>query len=52
MERIAKGRPVSCYAQHHSYDPIVARCTLSCVSLGDRMRRAGVPEGGNGKSGR
>ena len=49
LERIAMGRRVECVAQHRSYDRVVSRCTLGGVSLGDRMRAAGVSEGGNGR---
>lgn len=49
LEGIAMGRSVACRADHRSYDRIVAVCTLGGVSLGDRMRRAGVSEGGNGR---
>ena len=46
---IARGRHVTCTADHQSYDRIVATCRLNGVSLGDLMRRAGVEEGGNGR---
>jgi micrococcal nuclease len=49
LERIAMGRTVICTASHRSYDRVVARCTLQGVSLGDRMRAAGVAEGGRGR---
>jgi len=49
LERIAKDRQAVCRADHRSYDRIVARCTLGGVSIGDRLRAAGVPEGGNGR---
>ncbi|WP_293462986.1 hypothetical protein [Phenylobacterium sp.] len=49
LERIAMGRQVTCKAGRRSYDRVVARCTLGGISLGDRMRRAGVEEGGNGR---
>jgi micrococcal nuclease len=48
LERIAMGRTVVCTAGHRGYDRVVARCTLQAVSLGDRMRAAGVAEGGRG----
>lgn len=47
LERIAKGRQVSCRAQKRSYDRIVAVCRLEGVSVGQRLRQAGVREGGN-----
>lgn len=49
LERIAKGRPVSCVADRRTYDRVAAVCTLRGVSLGDRMRAAGVGEGGRGR---
>ena len=49
LERIAMGRRVSCAADHQSYDRIVAWCELEGVSLGDRMREAGIREGGRGR---
>ena len=49
LERISKGRVLVCVASHRSYDRVVARCTLGGVSLGDRLRAAGVREGGNGR---
>ena len=49
LEATAKGRAVSCIADHRSYDRIVAACTLEGVSLGDRMRAAGVAEGWRGR---
>ena len=48
LERIAMGRTAHCIAEHQSYDRIVARCTVSGQPLGNRMRAAGVAEGGNG----
>ncbi|MBL8773894.1 MAG: thermonuclease family protein [Phenylobacterium sp.] len=47
LDRIVRGREVSCVAQHRSYDRLVAVCRLRGSSLGDLMRRAGVREGGN-----
>lgn len=49
LDRIAKGRRIECAAQHRSYDRVVARCTLQGRGLGDLMREAGAPEGGNGR---
>ena len=49
LERTAKGKRAICVAEHRSHDRVVARCTIGGVSIGDRMRRAGVPEGGNGR---
>lgn len=49
LVRIAMGRVVYCLADHRTYDRIAARCTLQGVSLGDRMRAAGVGQGGRGR---
>jgi len=49
LARIAKGKRVECVAQHRSYDRVVAVCRLQGVSLGDRMRAAGMGEGGRGR---
>ena len=48
LETIAKGRAVSCVADHRSYDRIVAACTLNGRDLGDVMRATGIAEGGRG----
>ncbi|RZJ19101.1 MAG: nuclease [Brevundimonas sp.] len=47
---IAMGRTVTCITGRRSYDRVVARCALDGVSLGDLMRRRGVPEGGRGRT--
>jgi micrococcal nuclease len=49
LERIATGKRAVCVADHRSHDRVVARCMIDGVSIGDRMRAAGVPEGGNGR---
>lgn len=49
LSRIAMGQRVTCHAGKRSYDRVVAVCVLSGLSLGDRMRRAGVKEGGRGR---
>ncbi|MCP5433065.1 MAG: nuclease [Alphaproteobacteria bacterium] len=46
LTRIAFGKTVSCVAGKHSWDRVVARCTLNGEGLGDLMRAAGIPEGG------
>jgi hypothetical protein len=46
LDRIAKGRVAECRAIGQSYDRVVSACTVHGVSLGDRMRAAGVTEGG------
>lgn len=47
LERLAKGRQVTCKAEHRSYDRIVAVCRINGVSIARLMRQAGAPEGGN-----
>lgn len=47
LTHIAFGKHVSCTAGHRSYDRTVARCNVGGRSLGDLMRNAGIPEGGN-----
>jgi endonuclease YncB( thermonuclease family) len=49
LEGIAMGKTATCVAGKRSYDRVVARCMIGGVSIGDRMRRAGVVEGGNGR---
>jgi len=49
LARIAMGRTVTCVAGHRFYDRVVATCALRGRTLGDLMRAAGVPEGGNGR---
>lgn len=46
LERIAKGRRIECVADHKSWDRMVSFCTLDGRGLGDRMRAAGIAEGG------
>jgi endonuclease YncB( thermonuclease family) len=46
LDHIARGREVTCLAEHRSYDRIVAVCRLDGVSIGELMRRAGINEGG------
>lgn len=50
LQRIAKGRQVSCVAGKRSYDRVVARCGFNGRELAERMRAAGVQEGGRGRS--
>lgn len=47
LERLALGKSVACIAGKRSWDRVVARCVLDGRGLGDLMREAGVPEGGN-----
>lgn len=49
LSSITKGKVVDCTAHHRSYDRVVAQCLISGVSLGDRLRDAGIIEGGNGR---
>lgn len=52
LERLTKGRTLICTAVRGrggravSYDRLIAVCRLSGVSLADRLRAAGVVEGG------
>jgi len=56
LERIVSGRRLVCTArrgdrgrQTYSYDRLIAVCTINGRPLGEMMRRASVPEGGNGR---
>jgi endonuclease YncB( thermonuclease family) len=55
LERLTRGRTLTCTAVRGSggkavsYDRLIAVCRLGGVSLGDLLRRSGVPEGGNGR---
>lgn len=49
LERIVRGKRVSCVYERRSWDRAIAVCTLNGVSVGDLMRRAGVREGGRGR---
>jgi len=49
LARIAKGRVVFCVAGRRTYDRVAAVCRLDSISLGDRMRAAGIGEGGRGR---
>jgi len=49
LERLTAGRTAVCVADHQTYDRIAAVCRINGRSLGDMMRAAGVPEGGNGR---
>lgn len=48
LTSIAMGRRVVCHAGKRSYDRVVSVCTLGGRSIGERMRAAGVAEGGRG----
>lgn len=47
LRTLTFGKRVECVAGKKSYDRTVAACTLDGKRLGDLMRAAGVPEGGN-----
>lgn len=47
LRTLTFGKRVECVAGKKSYDRTVAACTLEGKQLGDLMRAAGVPEGGN-----
>lgn len=47
LRGIALNKVVARVGTHHNGERIVARCTLNGRSVGDLMREAGVPEGGN-----
>ena len=49
LEKLTRGRTLLCRAGKRSYDRVVAHCTLGGVALGDRLRAAGVAEGGRGR---
>jgi micrococcal nuclease len=49
LAEIAMGRHAVCVVGHRSYDRVVAQCLIDGVSIGDRMRTAGIGEGGNGR---
>jgi len=49
LSRLALGKDAVCRAGRQSYDRVVARCEIGGRSVGDLMRAAGVPEGGNGR---
>lgn len=49
LERLSMGRRASCIAGKRSYDRVVAHCRVAHRDVGEAMRRAGIPEGGNGR---
>lgn len=49
LERIAMGRRAACTAGKRSHDRVVAQCMIGGSTIGERMRRAGIAEGGNGR---
>ena len=49
LKKITWGQRLECVASHQSHDRVVATCAIRGVSIGDRLREAGVPEGGNGR---
>lgn len=49
LSRIVHGKHVVCISEgRKTYDRVVALCRIGGVSLGERMRQAGVPEAGRG----
>lgn len=49
LRKLAFGQTVTCRTGRRSYDRVVARCDLAGRSLADRLRSAGVREGGRGR---
>jgi endonuclease YncB( thermonuclease family) len=49
LQRLTAGRTLTCKVDHQTWDRVAAVCKLDGRSLGDRMRAAGVAEGGNGR---
>ncbi|MBU1376111.1 MAG: nuclease [Alphaproteobacteria bacterium] len=49
LQRLTRGRILTCVVDHQTYDRVAAVCRLRGKSLGDRMREAGIPEGGRGR---
>jgi len=49
LERIVMGKRLLCRAGWHSYDRVVAACTLGGQPLGGLLRGAGGTEGGRGR---
>ena len=46
---MVRGRRVICTSEgRKTWDRVVAVCRIGGVSLGDRMRAAGIPEAGKG----
>lgn len=46
LAAITSGQHVDCVALGHSYDRVVAACSIDGRALGDLMRDAGIAEGG------
>ena len=49
LARITSGRRVDCVSRGRTWDRGAAGCRLGGRSLGERMRSAGVAEGGRGR---
>lgn len=49
LKRLAAGRRVDCLSRGRTWDRVAADCRLGGRSLGERMRAAGVAEGGRGR---
>ena len=52
LEDVVWRQDLQCRAIKHSYDRVVARCTIDGASVGDLLRARGGVEGGNGRGGR
>ncbi|MBT2189406.1 hypothetical protein [Sphingobium nicotianae] len=48
LERLVMGKPLVCRAGKHSYDRVVANCTLNGRPVGQLLRARGGVEGGRG----
>ena len=48
LATLTEGRMIACVADHHSYDRIVAICTIGGRAIGARLREQGGREGGRG----
>jgi micrococcal nuclease len=49
LKRLTQGRRVDCLSRGRTWDRVAADCRLGDQSLGERMRAAGVAEGGRGR---
>ena len=49
LKRLTAGRRVHCISRGRTWDRVAADCRLGGRSLGERMRSAGVAEGGRGR---
>lgn len=51
LQRLTAGRHIRCVSHGRTWDRVAAACRMGDRSLGDRMRSAGVAEGGRGYRG-